>query len=186
MQTILHINVKDLDEAFIQDLKKQFGAADIEIHIGQTPQDWLTEERFWELIDLLDWSKEGDDDAVTEPVVRALSEMPIPNIHQFEEILAEKLWHLDTRRHADASMREDPDGHFSVDYFLYDRCCVVANGKAFYEEVLNDPNKMPSGISFEPLLYIADRAFSRKTGKKLVHIPSRSYETYSNEAGWNS
>lgn len=185
MQTVLHLNVDDLNEEFIKDLKKQFGSAEIEIHFSQTPDNWLTEERFWTLIDLLDWSKEGDDNAVLEPLILVLSEMPIANIHQFEDLLAEKLWLLDTRSHADASMREDPDGHFSADYFLYDRCCVVANGKSYYEAVLADPNKMPSGISFEPLLSVADRAYHRKTGKTFVHIPTHSYETYSNKVGWN-
>jgi Protein of unknown function (DUF4240) len=55
--------------------------------------------------------------------------MPIGNIHQFQDILSEKLWRLDTEKHANASLNNDPNAILSVDYFLYDRCCVVANGK---------------------------------------------------------
>jgi len=121
---------------------------------------------------------------VIEPLVQALANMPSTNIHQFADILAEKLWLLDTHAHAEASIRDEEKDYLSVDEFLYDRCCVVANGKALYEEVLHDPSKFPTGLSFERLLSVARRAYQRKTGKALVHIPRKSYETYSNEAGW--
>lgn len=183
MTTSLHINLNALDESFIEELRQRYGAAEIEILLPETPQDWLTEDGFWQLIELLDWENEGDD-AVIEPLVQALANMPSTKIHQFEDILAEKLWLLDTRAHAEASIRDEEKDYLSVDGFLYDRCCVVANGKALYEEVLNDPSKFPTGLSFERLLSVAKRAYQRKTGKALVHIPRKSYETYSNELGW--
>ena len=150
----------------------------------ETPQDGLTEDGFWQLIECLDWENEGDDDAVIEPLVQALANLPNANIHQFEDILAEKLWLLDTGEHAEASIRDQEKDYVSVDGFLYDRCCVVANGKELYEEVLHDPSKFPTGLSFERLLSVASLAYERKTGKAFVHIPRKSYETYSNEAGW--
>jgi len=184
MTTSLHINLNALDESFIEELRQRYGAAEIEILLPETPQDWLTEDGFWQLIELLNWENEGDDNAVIEPLVQALANMPIANIHQFEDILAEKLWFLDTRLHAEASIRDQEKDYVSVDYFLYDRCCIVANGKEFYEEVLHDPSQFPTGLSFERLLSVADLAYERKTGKAFVHIPRKSYETYSNEAGW--
>ena len=184
MTTSLHINLNALDESFIEELRQRYGATEVEILLPETPQDWLTEDGFWQLIELLNWENEGDDNAVIETLVQALANMPISNIHQFADILAEKLWLLDTRAHAEASIRDEEDDYVSVDGFLYDRCCVVANGKALYEEVLHDPSKFPSGLSFERLLSVARRAYQRKTGKALVHIPRKSYETYSNEAGW--
>lgn len=184
MTTSLHINLNALDESFIEELRQRYGAAEVEILLPETPQDWLTEDGFWQLIELLDWENEGDDNAVIEPLVQALANLPISNIHQFADILAEKLWLLDTRPHAEASIRDEEKDYVSVDGFLYDRCCVVANGKAFYEEVLHDPSQFPTGLSFERLLSVARRAYQRKTGKALVHIPRKSYETYSNEAGW--
>lgn len=51
---------------------------------------------------------------------------------------------------------------FSVDYFLYVRCCVVANGKEYFEMVVSNPEQMPKDIDFEPLLYLAMEAYNKK------------------------
>jgi len=184
MDTVLHINVEALNDAFVQDLKKQFGPAELEIRFSKTPENWLTEDRFWEIIALLDWSKEGNDELVIAPVVAALAAMPLGNVHQFQDILSEKLWLLDTEAHATASLRDHPDAPLSVDYFLYDRCCVVANGRDFFEKVLNDPTQMPVGLSFGHLLSVAVKAYQQHTGRTFLHIPAYNYETYSNKAGW--
>lgn len=184
METTLHVNLSALDEAFIAELRRRYGAADVAILFPTAPADWLTEEGFWQLIELLDWSKQDDDQAVIEPLVQALSEKPIASIHQFADMLAEKLWLLDTRQHAEASRRDQADHDLSVDGFLYDRCAVVANGEAFFMEVWQDPTKFPTDCSFEPILAVAGQAYKRKTGKTLVHLPQKSYETYSNTAGW--
>jgi hypothetical protein len=69
-----------------------------------------------------------------------------------------------------------------VDGFLYDRLCVVANGKATYEAVLEDPTRMPTEVSFEPLLYVASQAYELKTGNTFDYQPTVSYETYANKA----
>ena len=72
----------------------------------------------------------------------------------------------------------------SSDLFLYARCCAVANGKDFYQEVLSDPAKMPKDLTFEALLYLAEKAYRRKTGKRLDRAPAYIYETFFNPAGW--
>ena len=184
MATVLHINLEALNPALVEELKQQFGPAELEIKVTDRPDEWLTEQEFWQIIDLLDWSKIGDDEAVIAPAVATLANMPVGNMHQFEDILSKKLWALDTRAHANASLRERPEAPLSADYFLYDRCCVVANGRDFYEKVLRDPAQMPAGLSFARLLSVAAKAYERKTGKAFVHIPAFNYETYSNEAGW--
>jgi hypothetical protein len=78
----------------------------------------------------------------------------------------------------------EKENYLSVDDFLYARCAVVANGKAFYENVLNNPSEMPTDLTFEPLLYIAMHAYKRKTGKEFMLAPAFNYETYSNKGGW--
>lgn len=70
-----------------------------------------------------------------------------------------------------------------MDDFLYVRCCVVANGKAAFEEVLQHPEKMPD-LTFSGLLHLAAWAYELKTGKPFVHLSAYNYETYSNENGW--
>lgn len=182
--TVLRLPLAALDDLLVQELKQQYGAADIAVHLSAMPINWLDEARFWQIIGLLDWDKTGNDDAVLAPAVLALSVMPIAAIHQFEDILAEKLWRLDTPAHAKASLANRPQALLSVDGFLYDRCCVVANGKDFYEQVLQDPSKMPTGFAFGRLLSLASQAYQAKTGKHFIHIPQYAYETYSNEAAW--
>lgn len=184
MSTTFHLNVESLDDAFVRDLKKQFGPAQLEIRVSRTPDDWLTEAGFWGVIDALDWSKKGDRAAILQPAVKALAAMPVGNIHQFQEMLAEKLWQLDTRSHAQAFMDTHPVGRLSVDDFLYVRCAVVAEGKDFFEQVLHEPSTIPQDLTFEPLLHLAADAYAQKTGHRFVHTPQFSYETYSNELGW--
>ncbi|MFN4254211.1 MAG: DUF4240 domain-containing protein [Saprospiraceae bacterium] len=185
MSTTIHLNLESVNEQFIRDLKAQFGPAELELRVGKQPQNWMTQQQFWEVISRLDWSKAGDDDAVLEPAVAALASMPLGNIHQFLDILSEKLWQLDTPAHALASVGGDPEAYLSSDGFLYDRCCVVANGQEFFERVLTNPQQFPVGLSFEALLGLAAEAYRRKTGRDFEHIPKFDYETGGNTAAWN-
>lgn len=188
MDTVLRINVASLNDTLVEDLKQQFGqAAELEIHVRNAPDSaaMLNENGFWDLIGLLDWSK-ADEDAIVEPLLEALSQMSVANIHQFADILSKQLWLLDTEAHALASRGGNDQKPLSVDYFLYDRCRVVAGGKDFFKKVLKTPSEWPVGASFESLLYAADEAYERKTGKQLVHIPAHNYETHSNQSGWSA
>ncbi|MEM1317333.1 MAG: DUF4240 domain-containing protein [Pseudomonadota bacterium] len=146
-------------------------------------------DQFWDLIALLDWDKLGDDDAVVEPVVAALARGPLSEIEAFEQTLSEKLYELDTRAHAEnigeQAYRGDEEA-FSVDWFLYARCVVVANGRELFESLISTPSKMVQGLEFEALLYIAANAWERKTGDEMDFMATVSYETFSNETGWSS
>ncbi len=164
--------------------KEQFGNAKVEIKVHDIPgaAGMLDESDFWALIAQLDWTK-SDNDLVIEPLVSALAQMPVANIYQFQDLLSEKLWKLDTRAHA-AVFSDADDDSLSVDDFLYARCGVVANDKDFFQKVLGTPNEMPVDITFSPLLRIAKKAYERKTGKKMTIVPAFNYETYSNQLGW--
>jgi predicted DNA-binding WGR domain protein len=148
----------------------------------------MSEDVFWRIIGLFNWKKLGDDEAVTEPAVKALAQMSVDDIRQFENILAAKLHALDTEAHG----REigegayEPGKYFSVDWFLYARCAVVANGRELHESVLADPKQMPKDVEFEALLSVAPTAYERKTGEEFDHTSIVSYETFSNEAGWHA
>lgn len=152
--------------------------------------DWsqvtMSEEVFWRLIRLLNWKKTGDDDAVVEPLVAALAQMTEEDICRFEDLLAAKLHALDTEAHAREIGAEAyrPGQHFSADWFLYQRCVVVANGPELYQRVLSSPQEMPKDMEFEALLSVAATAFERKTGRDFDHVAPVSYETFSNTAGW--
>jgi hypothetical protein len=150
----------------------------------------MKEIEFWRIVGLLNWKRTGDDDAVLKPAVKELSKKSIEEIALFEELLAQKLYALDTKAHAinigeDAYVNEST--HFSVDWFLYARCCVVANGKELYESVRTDPTEFPHDVEFESLLSLAARAYEAKTGKECEGFnTSVSYETFSNRAGWTT
>jgi hypothetical protein len=149
----------------------------------------MDENHFWELINLLNWKKTGNDEAVIKPVVRKLSKFEIEDIYAFEEILAQKLYELDTEAHAreigEDAYRNDKD-FFSVDSFLYSRCCVVANGKELFEVVRANPAEFPKDMEFEVLLSIAPEAYELKTGQEYDYLTSVSYETFSNKEGWSA
>lgn len=187
MTTVLNINIDDIDTKFVENLKRDFAHAAVEIRLQEQFNSSLTfsGSDFWKAINMLDWEKEGDDEKVTEPLIDFLSEQPIGHIYRFSDILSEKLWQLDTFAHAKIFL-DDPDeeGLLSVDDFLYTRCAVVANGQDYYEKILHNPNLMPPDLTFEPLLYIALKAYKRKTGKNFSPISAYNYETYSNKKGW--
>ena len=103
----------------------------------------MNEERFWKIIEQFDWEQEGDDEAVLEPAFNTLVSLGEKEIIEFEEILAKKLYGLDRRDIAKACYNGD-DKHFSGDDFLYSRCVVVANGKEIFDEVISNPDEMPS------------------------------------------
>lgn len=146
----------------------------------------MEETLFWKLIGMFRWKKTGDDDAVIEPAVATLAKMEIAEILKFADILAEKLYQLDTQAFAE-NMGADayrPGKHFSVDLFLYARCVVVANGPDYFAHVLSDPKNFPKDMDFEGLLSVVPYAYERKTGDEFVHDSPHCYETFSNRAGW--
>ncbi|MBF7074281.1 DUF4240 domain-containing protein [Glaciecola sp. MH2013] len=148
----------------------------------------MTEDLFWRIIALFNWKKTGDDEAVMWPAVRALSSMSVDDIARFADIMTEKLFALDTEAHARhiGDHAYGKAGYFSVDWFLYVRCVVVANGQEYYNSVLAAPEEMPEDIEFEALLELAALAYEHKINEEFEHLSPLSYETFSNSAAWPS
>lgn len=144
--------------------------------------------QFWKLIGSVDRAALGasDDEGAVQPVLDQLARSSDDEIAGFAEQLAQVLYALDSRAHADAS-GESAD---SDDGFLYARCFVVASGEAHYARVLKDPSAMPPSLDewCEALLYVAPRAWAEKTGRdedEWDFEASVSYETGSNAANWS-
>lgn len=149
----------------------------------------MNDSEFWTIIGLFDWDQTGDDDAVLKPAIECLSKKEVDEIFSFDNILAEKLFAIDTRDHCRACYlgELDPDNgddYISPDDFLYCRCVVVANGRGLYEKVLNDPSEMPQNLEFEALLYVAQYAYELKTGEEYPHVTPVSFESFQNTEGW--
>lgn len=186
MTTTLNLNLNDLSSELINDLKQKFGkTAQVEIRLqDKSPaDDLLSEDDFWKVIDRIDWSKKGAENKL-KPAVKMLAKMPVASIFIFADKLSSKLYHLDTRAHGDAYAANEPEHFISADDFLYARCAVVAEGRVYYENVLNDPSQMPDDIVFEPLLFLAEEAFQIKMGIPFNYIPTYNIETQSNKSGW--
>jgi hypothetical protein len=185
--TTINFPLRTLNNTLIRDLKEKYPEAEIKIELHpKLTHTALSEARFWAIIDKFNWEYEEDNDGVLEPAIDYLSTQPVRHIFEFADLLSEKLYALDARKYAQ-NIGEDawlPNRYFSVDNFLYARCCVVANGKNAFEKVLKNPLLMPQDRTFEDILYIASTAYKRKMNKKYNYAPTYPIETYSNKEGW--
>ncbi len=189
MTTTYKGRLQDLDDEFIKQLKQQYEDAEVEISLNVSASDIsdLDEGDFWYIISLLNWDAGENAELILEPAIAYLSNQSSDAIFRFEDILAEKLFSLDKQKFAAqlGAHAYQPDKPFSADHFLYARCCVVANGKDFFLQVLQKPALIPQEFTFEPILAIARKAYQRKTGNKdFDYLPKVSYETFSNPEGW--
>lgn len=187
MMTVLKMPIRNLSPAELRDLQAKYPDATLRVEAETALRDeGMDESQFWAIMALLDW-RTLDSEAILTPAVQALSQFSEADIHRFHDMLNEKLYALDGQRFAEqlGSNRYEPNQHFSVDSFLYARCCVVANGRNFYEAVLNDPSRMPKEFTFESLLYLPKLAWTLKTGQDdYNYYPEIWSETFSNPDGW--
>ena len=141
---------------------------------------------FWEIIGLLDWSREGNDEAVIEPVIEYLSCQDDDVIFDFDERLAECLYAIDGKKWA-KQYKKTAGGYYSPDGFLYGRCVAVANGEEHYKSVLKGKTDINGEFEFESILYVAGKAWERKHGREsgeYSYVTRVSYETRSNKKKW--
>lgn len=186
MTTVLKVHLADLTSQFFHDLSQKFDtAAEVEIRVSEKKQkqELFSEAEFWHIINALDWSK-TDAKEILAPAAQQLANMPVVNIYLFADKLSEKLYQLDTKAYGSAYLANEEEDYLSVDDFLYVRCAVVAEGQNYFEHILKTPNELNKDLAFEPLLSLADDAYTLKTGKSFDYHPTFNYETYSNKAGW--
>ncbi len=153
------------------------------------PSKYMSQDDFWDLIDLLNWDEEGNDDAVIAPAVQQLGNLTVEEIFAFQEILSEKLWQLDGEKFAREIGRDafkNNEKQFSKEWFLAARCCAVANGQLFFNDILKDPATMPKDLGFVSLTSLAGRAYRKKTGNHFNYSPKHAFSSCSNKSGWPS
>ncbi len=175
--SIVKISLSELTGQFLKELKKKFGkSAEVEIRAKEGEVPTLSEDLFWEIIDSFDWQQKTGV-AVLANGVKKLAEQETVFIYLFADVLHEKLAQVNTKAHVQ-SFAERQKGHLSGDDFLYARCAVIAEGKDYFEKVINEPSAMPTDIIFEALLYLPDKAYKLKTGKEFQYTPQQKIETY--------
>ncbi|MDE6701720.1 MAG: DUF4240 domain-containing protein [Acetatifactor sp.] len=134
----------------------------------------------------LDWDKAGNDAAVLEPLIIFLSKWGDELIFAFDDMMAELLYSLDTKKIA-RDIYKDAD--FSGDDFLYTRCVALVNSKRFYNDVVKGRRKMKANLGFEAILYVPGLAWARlhdRNSKDYPHVTEFCYETMSNAEGWST
>ncbi len=187
--TIHRVKLKDLNKEYLRKLQEQVVDEEQEIAIWfPKKSNALSDVEFWKIISLLDWKKTKYEH-ITAPVVNKLSELSTDKIKCFDDILSEKLFTLDQQEIAENTGKNAYKGEeqsFSVDGFLYARCMIVAQGKKYFEKIMVDPSAMIKNKTFEPILSLASRAYSKKTNQPYEHIPAYIYETFANTKGWNN
>ena len=62
---------------------------------------------FWTTMELCDWDQEGDDDKVLKPVIEYLSKQEDYIIFEFDDLMSELLYHLDTEKLAEQCKKVD-------------------------------------------------------------------------------
>lgn len=146
----------------------------------------MDEAGFWEIMNLLDWEKEGEDDDVLLPVIERLVALDDSAIFAFDDIMARLLYDIDGRAWA-----EDIYGNLdnvSSDDFLYTRCVALVNGKDYYEAIKNRAETLDADLEFEAILYAPPIAWAVKHDADVEGYPHEtkySFETGSNVAKWS-
>ena len=145
----------------------------------------MDRKQFFNMImTICDWDKLGDDEMVLNPLVEYLSQQSDEEIFSFDEIMAELLFELDTKKNFKKARRYYDH---SDDSFLYSRCCALTNGEEYYEKVKAGKVKDLWQMEFEAILSVPMCAWGRKHGKEISDYPHstvKSYETGSNIDGW--
>lgn len=140
---------------------------------------------FWTTMELCDWKKEGDDDKVLKPVIQHLSKQGDSSIFEFDDLMTELLYHLDTKKLAEQCREVEP--LMCDDSFLYSRCVALINGPTYYEKVKQGKEKAVWSMEFESLLYVPMKAWALKhhlSVEEYPHSSPLSYETGSNKDEW--
>ena len=93
MPTVMTVNIDDIDSAFVENLKKDFAHAAVEIRLQEQPgtASSFSESDFWNIIKMLDWTQEENDDKVIAPAVDFLATQPLSHIYRFFDILSENI-----------------------------------------------------------------------------------------------
>lgn len=142
------------------------------------------EQFFSNVLTICDWDKLGNDDDVLKPLIVYLAKQSDDEIFSFDDIMAELLYDLDTRKNFEKACREYPH---SDDSFLYSRCVALTNGTEYYKKVKAGRIKKLWTMEFEAILSVPSSAWGIKYNKDPADYPHStplSYETGSNKKGW--
>jgi hypothetical protein len=137
----------------------------------------MNTETFWKLIQK---SRRGADDCSeqTEQLIVLLEQLEPDEIIRFHHLLWERL--IESYRYDLWAVAYIVNGGCSDDGFDYFRGWLVAQGKSFFERVLQDPKRIvqrvkDEEVECEDILYAALQAYENRTGTEMpsqdIHLP---------------
>jgi hypothetical protein len=128
----------------------------------------MNQKEFWELIDITHQAAMGDAGIQEDKLIEELTQHSLDDIVDFERLLRQYILAADDFRVMAA--QKIIQGWVSDDPYLYFRCWLISQGEQVYSEVLRNPDFLAEldttqgDTDFEPLLYVADKAFALATG----------------------
>lgn len=124
---------------------------------------------FWDLIDESYRQSNEEKDQQTRILTNLLQQFDAQGIIEFEKIFRELVIEADTYN-VMAALKIIA-GYVSDDTYLYFRCRLISRGSAFFNKVIGNPDllatydiSISSDVDHEELMYVATRAYSKKTG----------------------
>lgn len=118
-----------------------------------------TEQFFSKIMDICDWDKAGNDEEVLSPLIEYLSCQSDDEIYSFDDIMAELLYGLDTKKNFKTACKYYDH---SDDTFLYSRCVALINGADYYKKAQQGKAKGLWSSEFEAILYVPKAAWAKK------------------------
>lgn len=148
------------------------------------PKPYSKFDFFWNTMELCDYSK-YDNIEILQPVIDHLATLEDEKIYDFDSIMSKLLYDIDSVELFKACQKMwkyVPDDHF-----LYNRCCVLIQGKEIYHAV----NKGEFGDNldgdFMDILDVPKLSWEKKhNNTNYKFTPKYDYVTGSNSDNWNA
>jgi len=121
---------------------------------------------FWNLLNLLEWKYEGDDEQVTKPVVRALARMDVEEIFTFNDIVKKLI--ADLEKEKAVRQAAGAAGTVPAEERRKILCVALVNGRKYYEDVRQGRVRLNPDLEFGSILSVAEKAWAVKNERTFA------------------
>ena len=163
MAKSLLLPVKSLAKDQVQQWKKAYPDGYVRVYPRLFEQIGKTHEKlFWNIIGLLDWEQEEEDDILL-PAATKLARYDVAYIQGFDDLLYLKIIIAKSSLHPIIKARCECDYLIEL-IVLYAICGTITRGKEYFEAEIAKTSWVPRAFFFQPLLTLANFAYELKTG----------------------
>ncbi|MFT3701709.1 MAG: DUF4240 domain-containing protein [Agriterribacter sp.] len=138
--------------------------------IDYIKSDTMDQKEFWKIIDYSFFESNGNQQQQENLLIQKLVAYTPEQIIEFEKIFRRYVIEADDFKIVGAE--KIIEGVVTDDGYLYFRCWLIAQGEHTFKETLKLPDNLAGNVDkdgytqFEELMYVADKAYMQKTGKK--------------------